>query len=56
MSDAVLVDHTVMEKLHELQRDFEAKDLKLTLVGLDKHFPFSDHPQAARKKSTAVSH
>jgi MFS superfamily sulfate permease-like transporter len=56
MSDTLLVDHTVMEKLHEMQRDFEAKDLKLSVIGLDNHRPFSDHPQAARRKSSAVPH
>jgi len=56
MSDTLLVDHTVMEKLHELQRDFEANDLKLTVIGLENHRAFSDHPRAARKKPAAVAH
>ena len=56
MSDTLLVDHTVMEKLHELERDFEANGLKLSIVGLENHRPFSDHPAAARKKSAVVSH
>lgn len=56
MSDTLLVDHTVMEKLHELQQDFESHNLELTLVGLDKHRAFSDHPQAARKKAGVAAH
>lgn len=50
LSETALVDHTVMSKLHELQRDFRARGLTLELVGLDGHVPFSGHPQAGRRK------
>lgn len=53
MSGCTLVDHTVMEKLHELERDFEAKNLKLTVLGLDDHMPMSEHPRAARRRHIA---
>lgn len=49
LSDTRLVDHTVMEKLHELQRDFQQRDLKLEIVGLEGHSAFSAHPASARK-------
>ena len=50
LSATKLVDHSVMSKLHEMQRDFEQAGLKLEVVGLDDHRPLSSHPQASRKK------
>lgn len=50
LSDTRLVDHTVMEKLHELERDFEQVGLKLEIAGLDDHRPLSKHPHSARKR------
>ncbi|MCC9608233.1 SulP family inorganic anion transporter [Blastopirellula sp. JC732] len=50
LTDARLVDHTVMEKLHELERDFEREGLQLKIIGLDNHQPLSAHPHAARKR------
>jgi MFS superfamily sulfate permease-like transporter len=52
-SGCKLVDHTVMEKLHEMERDFKDKGLSLEIVGLDQHKAMSTHPQAARKLATA---
>ncbi len=49
LSDTRLVDHTVMEKLHEMEREFHNNNLKLEIVGLDKHRAVSAHPAAARK-------
>ena len=49
LSDTRLVDHTVMEKLHEMEREFHNNNLKLEVVGLDKHRAVSAHPAAARK-------
>jgi MFS superfamily sulfate permease-like transporter len=51
MSDTHLVDHSVMEKLHELESDFADANLELTIVGLDEHQNLSDHKFAARKRS-----
>jgi len=48
LSATLLVDHTVMEKLHDLEMEFAHTGRKLTLVGLDKHAPVSSHPHAAR--------
>jgi len=45
-----LVDHSVMEKLHELERDFAETGKTLRIVGLDEHKPLSKHPLAARKR------
>jgi MFS superfamily sulfate permease-like transporter len=50
LSDTRVVDHTVMEKLHELQREFEERDARLVIIGLDGHRAMSNHPRAARHK------
>jgi MFS superfamily sulfate permease-like transporter len=44
-----LVDHSVMEKLHQLEADFAHEGKRLTVMGLDNHRPLSAHPLAARK-------
>jgi MFS superfamily sulfate permease-like transporter len=45
-----LVDHSVMEKLHELEGDFKDAGLQLNVSGLEAHKPLSDHDFAARKR------
>ncbi len=52
LSDTRLVDHSVMDKLHDLEKDFEQEGLVLTITGLDSHQPLSDHAQAARRLRT----
>jgi MFS superfamily sulfate permease-like transporter len=42
VSDAKLVDQSLIEKLHETRHDFEAEGLKFVLVGLENHRP-GDH-------------
>jgi len=49
MSNTKLVDHTVMEKLHEVERDFKEKGLSMEIVGFDNHKRMSNHTLAARK-------
>lgn len=51
LSDTKLVDSSVMEKLNELQRDFEQEGLSLTISGLDMHRQLSMHEFATRKRS-----
>jgi MFS superfamily sulfate permease-like transporter len=53
LSDTKLVDHTVMDKLHVMQREFEQEDLRLEIVGLDAHQPLAHHEHAARKRGFA---
>ncbi|MFO1066758.1 MAG: SulP family inorganic anion transporter [Pirellulales bacterium] len=53
VSDAKLIDHTVMEKLHEMQQELQSEDLKLDIVGLDYHQPLAHHGQSARKRGMA---
>jgi len=52
VSDTRLVDHTVMAKLHDLQREFEQAGLRLEIVGLDGHVPLANHKHAARKRGS----
>jgi MFS superfamily sulfate permease-like transporter len=52
LSEARLVDHTVMEKLNGMQREFERSGGKLSICGLNDHRSLSSHPDAARKKKT----
>ena len=54
LSDTNLVDHSVMEKLHEMQRDFDREGLKLEITGLELlQRRFSDHELSARKRGLA---
>lgn len=46
-----LVDHSVMEKLHEVAMDFELAGRRLEIAGLDSHRGISSHPRAARKRA-----
>ena len=46
-----LVDHSVMEKLHELEADFSQANLNLEIVGLEAHRQRSGHPLATRKRA-----
>ena len=45
-----MVDHTVMEKLHQLEREFADRGIALAVVGLQHHVRLSDHPAAARHR------
>ena len=51
LSETRLVDHTVMEKLHELEKDFEQKHRKLVIQGLESHRGLSEHPHSAQRRS-----
>ena len=46
-----MIDHTVMEKLHEMEKDFAQQGRKFVVVGMDEHMPVSSHPYAARTKA-----
>ena len=51
LSRTSLVDHTVISKLQELEKEFEENQSTLVVTGLDEHRKLSNHPQAARKKA-----
>lgn len=54
VSNAQLVDHSVMEKLEEMQRDFEQEGLSFEVRGLDTLQPLSADSHAARKRGLAT--
>ncbi|MEQ8667792.1 MAG: SulP family inorganic anion transporter [Pirellulales bacterium] len=53
LSDTKLVDHSVMEKLHEMQNDFEQQGVSLEIIGLEGHVPVASHVRAARRGKLA---
>lgn len=54
VSDTKLVDHSVMEKLEEMERDFEQEGLTFEARGLDSLQPLADNAHAARKGGLAT--
>jgi MFS superfamily sulfate permease-like transporter len=50
LSHARLVDHTTMERLHELEHEFTQQGRQFRILGLEQHRSLSEHPLAARKK------
>lgn len=52
LSGARLVDHTVMKKLEEMERDWSLAGKKLQISGLNGHRRLSTHPHAACVLST----
>ncbi|OYP30425.1 SulP family inorganic anion transporter [Rhodopirellula sp. MGV] len=53
VSETKLVDHSVMEKLEEMERDFEQEGLHFEVRGLDSLQPLADNAHAARKRGLA---
>jgi MFS superfamily sulfate permease-like transporter len=51
LSQCKVVDHSVMEKLHDLEREFEAAAVKLEVRGLEGFKQLSQHQLAARKRA-----
>jgi MFS superfamily sulfate permease-like transporter len=49
LSDTALVDHTVMDKLREMEKEFREAGSSLVISGLDGHRKLSNHPAAARQ-------
>lgn len=54
LSGTKLVDHSVMEKLHEMEGDFQQAGLHFEVTGLEAHQKVSSHPFAARKRGTGA--
>ncbi|MEO2035478.1 MAG: SulP family inorganic anion transporter [Planctomycetaceae bacterium] len=54
VSDTILVDHSVMEKLEEMERDFEQEGLTFEVRGLNTLQPLADNAHAARKRGLAT--
>lgn len=51
LSKTVLVDHSFMEFIHHFEHVFNEHGGNFTIVGLENHKLFSDHPLATRKKT-----
>ncbi len=54
-SESEVVDHSVMENLHELATDFASHGLQLRIVGLESHISLSAHPESARVRGNRAS-
>ncbi|BBL73088.1 hypothetical protein MishRS11D_01860 [Methylomagnum ishizawai] len=52
LSEAYLVDHTVMEFIDHYRHDYIGRGGRCEIHGLENHEPYSDHPLAARKRKT----
>lgn len=50
LSETRLVDHSTMERLHQLEQEFAAQSRHLEIRGLENHRSFSTHPLASRKR------
>ena len=50
LSNTFLVAHPTLSKLHEMEKEFQERQSRLEIVGLDHHQPLSSHPEAGRKK------
>ncbi|MBS4050026.1 MAG: SulP family inorganic anion transporter [Methylomonas sp.] len=51
LSEAELIDHTVMEFIHHFTEEYNHAGGQCEIVGLDGHETFSDHHLAARRKT-----
>ncbi|QSB02446.1 SulP family inorganic anion transporter [Methylomonas sp. EFPC1] len=50
LTEANLIDHTVMEFIHHFAEDYNQAGGRCQIVGLDDHESYSDHHLAARRK------
>lgn len=51
---ASLVDHTVMEHIHEMEEKYNHEGGTFKIIGLTDHKPLSEHPHATRKKVSTI--
>lgn len=49
LSRTALVDHTVMDKLAEMEKEYREAGSELVVAGLDRHRQVSAHPTSARQ-------
>lgn len=54
LSETSLVDHSTMERLHQLEQEFAAQSRHLEIRGLENHRSFSSHPLASRRRAAAA--
>lgn len=53
LSGTTLVDHSFMEKLHELETDFLEDGLQIEVIGLEGHNQLSEHRFSTRRRAMA---
>lgn len=49
LNNAYLIDHTVMEFIHNFQHDYEGQGGRCQFLGMEYHDTFSEHPLAVRR-------
>ncbi|HEY8159588.1 MAG TPA: SulP family inorganic anion transporter, partial [Methylobacter sp.] len=49
LNNAYLIDHTVMEFLHDFQHNYERQDGQCEFLGLEYHEAYSEHPLSVRR-------
>ncbi len=49
MNNTYLLDHTVMEFLHDFEHNYEGLGGKCVFLGMETHDTYSRHPLAARR-------
>jgi MFS superfamily sulfate permease-like transporter len=49
LNNAYLIDHTVMEFIHNFQHDYEGQGGQCKFYGMEYHDTFSEHPLAVRR-------
>ncbi len=49
LNNAYLIDHTVMEFIHDFQHNYEGQGGQCQFFGMEYHDTFSEHPLAARR-------
>ncbi len=54
LSATRLIDHSTMEKLHEMEQDIQREGRRFEIRGLEEHLPFSGHPLAGRKRAVGL--
>lgn len=54
LSGTTLVDHSVMEKLHDMQAQFQQEGLVLKITGLETHQQLSPHQHSSRRRGIVV--
>ena len=50
LSETDLIDHTVMEFIHQFAEDYRHAGGRCQIVGLDEHHSFSDHHLSSKRK------
>lgn len=53
LSEVDLIDHTVMEFIHDFSNEYSHNGGSCSIVGLDDHEPYSDHPLATHRKKAS---